>query len=114
MSKTPPAHVCAMQDTIEWAMSFQGSFWGRHKSQSPSSGWLGTWQPGEESEIGFLPAILAAHLRQAGYEPEGIFTTWAEIGWIRQDNGRNPKVELKGEHLRMICIRPDCLDDEDD
>lgn len=104
-----------------WMGSHAAEFWGRHEIHPtkdgesikvPLRGWVGAWPSDDSwSAVGFYPNRLEAALRELGHEPQSIIKAWKGRGWLRlYDDGRNPKVRVYLDRVRLVCIQREAFD----
>lgn len=94
----------------EWAAARPSSWWGRHTQDQygavrvPPGGWLGAWQMAWD-HIGYLRGPLEAALRDRGYDPASVISSWDQRGWLLREGGRaTVRARLDGIRVRVIGL----------
>jgi putative DNA primase/helicase len=110
----------ALRDVVSWAHAHQETFWGRHQEvgdngdvRVPAWGWSGQWLPATGLRhpwkyLAFYQPVLQRVLRELGYEPEGILSSWKERGWIATDGDRQrytKRIRVNGVLAHLVAIR---------
>ncbi|MTI95193.1 MAG: DUF927 domain-containing protein [Firmicutes bacterium] len=113
----------ALDNVFSWAVANQRQFCGRAPTglYGPTSNisYAGRWDSGSDWEwIGFFPHKLKEILENQGYESDPVIRVWRERDWIETDAGENKRmtkrVRCEGNLVRMIIVRRDALDINDD